>query len=75
MNILNSDVMAACDPSTAITLSASPHLKSELVICYRTMPYSHEDGRLRPDLRLGISEPTVRKVSEVVLWFENLAGL
>ncbi|PPQ79373.1 hypothetical protein CVT25_002643 [Psilocybe cyanescens] len=69
------NVMATCDPATSITLSASPYLKSQLVICYRTMPYSHEDGRLRPDLRLGISEPSVRKVAAVVQWFEDMAGL
>ncbi|KDR85879.1 hypothetical protein GALMADRAFT_51515 [Galerina marginata CBS 339.88] len=68
-------VMAACDPTTSITLSASPYLNSLLVICYRTMPYAHEDGRLRPDLRLGISDPSVRKVAAVLLWFEQMAGL
>ncbi|KDR85874.1 hypothetical protein GALMADRAFT_234998 [Galerina marginata CBS 339.88] len=69
------NVMAACDPTTSITLSASPYLNSLLVICYRTMPYAHEDGRLRPDLRLGISDPSVRKVAAVLLWFEQMAGL
>lgn len=39
------------------------------------MPYTHEDGRLRPDLRLGISEACVRKVSATVAWFEHIAGL
>ena len=39
------------------------------------MPYAHEDGRLRPDLRLGHSEPAVRKVAAVVRWFESMAGL
>ena len=39
------------------------------------MPYAHEDQRLRPDLRLGASDATVRKVAEVVKWFEGVAGL
>ncbi|KAF8167247.1 hypothetical protein B0H34DRAFT_7954 [Crassisporium funariophilum] len=69
------NVMAACDPSTSTTLSASPYLKSQLTICYRSMPYTHEDNRLRPDLRLGESEPSVRKVAAVVCWFEHMAGL
>ncbi|KAH9486173.1 hypothetical protein JR316_0000237 [Psilocybe cubensis] len=69
------NVMASCDPATSITLSPSPYLKSVLTICYRSMPYSHEDGRMRPDLRLGFSDPAVRKVAAVVSWFEDLAGL
>lgn len=67
--------MAAWDQTTSITLTASPYLKSTLEICYRTMPYAHEDARLRPDLRLGISDAAVRKVSTVVSWFEGMAGL
>ncbi|KAF9564938.1 hypothetical protein CPC08DRAFT_759879 [Agrocybe pediades] len=69
------NVTATCDPKAAMTLTASPYLKSQLVICYRTMPYAHEDGRFRPDLRLGISEPSVRKVAGMVAWFEEMAGL
>jgi len=56
-------------------MTASQHLNSKLTICYRTMPYTHEDGRLRPDLRLGESDPSVRKVATVVLWFQRMAGL
>src|SRR6266498_5478993 len=70
-----SDVMATCEPATSISISASSYLKSSLTICYRAMPHSHEDGRLRPDLRLGISEPCVRKVANVVHWFERTTGL
>ncbi|KAF8893713.1 hypothetical protein CPB84DRAFT_1837309 [Gymnopilus junonius] len=69
------NIMAACDPAASTTLTASPYLKSQLFICFRTMPYIHEDGRLRPDLRLGISEPSVRKVAALVAWFEHMAGL
>ncbi|KAJ6544176.1 hypothetical protein B0H19DRAFT_956481 [Mycena capillaripes] len=69
------DVMAAFEPSTAVTLTASPWQKPKLEICYRTMPYTHEDQRLRPDLRLGASDACVRKVAAVVRWFEGMAGL
>ena len=69
------DIKATCDPSTSILMSASQYLNSNLTICYRTMPYTHEDGRLRPDLRLGESDPSVRKVAAVVLWFQHMAGL
>ena len=69
------DVTANWDPTTSPTLTASPYLKSSTVICYRTMPYTHEDSRLRPDLRLGESDAAVRKVAALVRWFEGLAGL
>lgn len=69
------DVTVNYEPGTTPTLTASPYLKSKLEICYRTMPYTHEDGRLRPDLRLGISDAAVRKVASVVAWFEGMAGL
>ena len=39
------------------------------------MPYTYEDKRLRPDLRLGFSDPAVRKVAVVVEWFEGMADL
>jgi hypothetical protein len=69
------DVKAVHEPSAAVALTASPSLKSELQICYRTMPYAHEDNRLRPDLRLGASDAAVKKVAMLVLWFEGVAGL
>jgi hypothetical protein len=67
--------MASWEPMTSISITASPYLKSKLNICYRTMPYTHEDKRLRPDLRLGFSDDAVRKVAAVVKWFEGMAGL
>lgn len=67
--------MATCESSTSISLSASTYLKSTLVVCYRTMPYTREDGRLRPDLRLAASEPCVRKVASTVSWFERIVEL
>jgi hypothetical protein len=69
------DVKAVHEPSAAVSLTASPSLKSALQICYRTMPYTHEDGRLRPDLRLGASDAAVKKVAALVQWFEGVAGL
>ncbi|KAJ3968533.1 hypothetical protein EV361DRAFT_412243 [Lentinula raphanica] len=69
------NVTPSHDPSTSLTLTASPNLKSKLEICYRTMPYTHEDLRLRPDLRLGGNDASVRKVAGVVRWFEGMAGI
>ncbi|KAI0293485.1 hypothetical protein B0F90DRAFT_1822066 [Multifurca ochricompacta] len=50
------------------TLVASPYLHSQAEICYRTMPRTSvpADMRLRPDLRLGASDATVRRVAAVV---------
>ncbi|KAJ3828959.1 hypothetical protein F5880DRAFT_1471534 [Lentinula raphanica] len=73
--VLIQNVTPSHDPSTSLTLTASPNLKSKLEICYRTMPYTHEDLRLRPDLRLGGNDASVRKVAGVVRWFEGMAGI
>ncbi|RPD58692.1 hypothetical protein L227DRAFT_587082 [Lentinus tigrinus ALCF2SS1-6] len=69
-----------CDSSriaaaVPITCSASPQWKSRLEVCYRAMPSVPQDARLRPDLRLGLSDAVVRKVASVVNWFETMAGL
>ncbi|TFK90659.1 hypothetical protein K466DRAFT_596790 [Polyporus arcularius HHB13444] len=58
-----------------ISCSASPQLKSRLEVCYRAMPSVPQDARLRPDLRLGLSDAVVRRVASVVRWFEGMAGL
>ncbi|KAJ3728001.1 hypothetical protein DFJ43DRAFT_1001562 [Lentinula guzmanii] len=73
--VLIENVTASHDPSTSPTLSASSNLKSRIEVCYRTMPNAHEDLRLRPDLRLGGSDASVRKVASIVRWFEKTAGL
>ncbi|KAI0674913.1 hypothetical protein C8Q78DRAFT_509578 [Trametes maxima] len=83
--VLLENVLASWEPdhggSTAssgtipLSLSASPQLKSRLEICYRTLPSSPQDARLRPDLRLGMSDAAVRRVASVVRWFEDVAGL
>ncbi|KAH9932464.1 uncharacterized protein B0H18DRAFT_985642 [Fomitopsis serialis] len=58
-----------------VTLTASANVKSRLEICYRTMPLMQGDKHFRPDLRLGFSDASVRKVAAVVEWFEDMAGL
>ncbi|KAG7094692.1 hypothetical protein E1B28_005511 [Marasmius oreades] len=73
--VLIQNVTVTYEPTVSPTLTASPYLKSKLEICYRTMPYTPEDRRLRPDLRLGASDAAVRKVGAVVQWFERMAGL
>ncbi|KAG1738299.1 hypothetical protein EDD22DRAFT_982322 [Suillus occidentalis] len=60
---------------SSITLTASPYNKPTAEICYRTMPYTRDDNRLRPDLRLGNSDAAVKKVAALVKWFERMAGL
>ncbi|KAG7448090.1 uncharacterized protein BT62DRAFT_965923 [Guyanagaster necrorhizus] len=69
------NVTATCEPQASPALSASPYLKSKLQICYRTLVYTQADARFRPDLRLGVSDPSVRKVESLVRWFETMAGL
>ena len=63
-------------PPTQV-ITASPNLRSRAEICYRTMPRASvpADMRLRPDLRLGASDASVRRVAAVVAWFERMAGL
>ncbi|KAF9008166.1 hypothetical protein BDZ89DRAFT_1095311 [Hymenopellis radicata] len=63
------------EPHTSTALTASPYLHSRCQLCYRTMPYTPADMKLRPDLRLGYSDPSVRKVAALVEWFEDMAGL
>lgn len=50
-------------------------LNSGMNISYRTLPYIPSDKHLRPDLRLAASDPGLRRVSDVVGWFENAVGL
>ncbi|KAF8899430.1 hypothetical protein BD779DRAFT_1431369 [Infundibulicybe gibba] len=73
--VLIENVTASCDPKTSPSLTASPYMKSKLEICYRTMAYTREDIRLRPDLRLGESDASVRRVATIARWFEAMAGL
>ncbi|KAG2063955.1 hypothetical protein BDR04DRAFT_1036643 [Suillus decipiens] len=63
------------EPGSSITLTASPYNKPTAEICFRTMPYTREDNRLRPDLRLGKSDAAVKKVAALAQWFEQMAGL
>ncbi|KAG1765842.1 hypothetical protein EV702DRAFT_981279 [Suillus placidus] len=64
-----------CEPGSSIALTASPYNKPTAEICFRTMPYTREDNRLRPDLRLGKSDAAVKKVAALAQWFERMAGL
>ncbi|KAH9921239.1 uncharacterized protein BXZ73DRAFT_91848 [Epithele typhae] len=75
-SIKKGDVVFIENPDAPpVACSASPQYKSTLMICYRTMPAVAEDARLRPDLRLGLSDAAVRKVATLVRWFEGMAGL
>ncbi|KAH7100488.1 hypothetical protein BKA62DRAFT_246365 [Auriculariales sp. MPI-PUGE-AT-0066] len=56
-------------------LSASPRDKSSMQVCYRVLPTTPDDSRLRPDLRLAHMDSSVRLVSTVVRWIEKMAGL
>ncbi|KAG1809728.1 hypothetical protein EV424DRAFT_1328193 [Suillus variegatus] len=69
------DLAPTCEPGSSITLTASPYNKPTAEICFRTMPYTREDNRLRPDLRLGKSDAAVKKVAALAQWFERIAGL
>lgn len=69
------DVTATYEHRASTSLSASPFLRSQCQLCYRTMPRTPEDMRLRPDLRLAYSDPSVRKVEALAQWFEDMAGL
>ncbi|KAG8748626.1 hypothetical protein FRC10_000017 [Ceratobasidium sp. 414] len=51
--VLLSDVQVTSAPPDAPTLSASSRYNSGIQLCYRTVPRTEEDKRLRPDLRLG----------------------
>ncbi|KAH9949027.1 hypothetical protein B0H21DRAFT_165475 [Amylocystis lapponica] len=80
--VLLANVLASWEPTlpdaaagSPLAFTASPALKSTLEICYRTMPSAAADARLRPDLRLGLSDAAVRKVAAAVDWFERMAGL
>jgi hypothetical protein len=39
------------------------------------MPYTRDDTRLRPVLRLGNSDAAVKKVAALAQWFEQMSGL
>ncbi|KIK11151.1 hypothetical protein PISMIDRAFT_123204, partial [Pisolithus microcarpus 441] len=71
--------IATTKPSSPsnLTLTASPsmHPPSRAQICYRTLPTTRTDARLRPDLRLGCSDVAVRRVGVLVRWFEDVAGV
>jgi len=69
------DLTPTCESGSSITLTASPYNKPTAEICFRTMPYTQEDNRLRPDLRLAQHDAAVKKVAALAHWFERMAGL
>jgi len=71
----HSDLTLTCEPGSSITFIASPYNKPSAEICFRTMPYTPEDNRFRPDLRLAQSDAAVKKVAALARWFERMAGL
>ncbi|KIK38724.1 hypothetical protein CY34DRAFT_90459 [Suillus luteus UH-Slu-Lm8-n1] len=66
---------ATWEAGSSITLTASPYNKPTAEICFRSMPYTRDDNRLRPDLRLGNSDAAVKRVAALAEWFERMAGL
>jgi len=77
VNSNRTDISFSWDPSGGAppNFTASPYTKPTAEICYRTMPQTPRDGRLRPDLRLSESDVSVRRVAALVAWFERLSGL
>ncbi|KIY73186.1 hypothetical protein CYLTODRAFT_342688 [Cylindrobasidium torrendii FP15055 ss-10] len=69
------NVKASFEPDTRPSLTASPYLKSNMDICYRTIPRTEQDNGLRPDLRLALTDPAVRHVSRLVGWFTQVFGV
>jgi hypothetical protein len=74
---MTTGVRAVWESGSPLSLTASPNLKSKAEICYRILPRTSfpDDVRLRPDLNLGRSDVAVRRVSEIVRWFETMVGL
>ncbi|KAF8590224.1 hypothetical protein K439DRAFT_1628115 [Ramaria rubella] len=74
-NVLISRIPSLPEKNARLQITASPGLNSQAQICYRTLPYSHTDTKLRSDLRLAASVACVRKVEELVTWMERMAGI
>ena len=75
MNLFLEDVWFCDAPPDAPTIIANPKIGSTHEICYRTLPVVPADHRFTPDLRLGRGDAAVRRVFEVVMWMERIAGL
>ncbi|KAG9100388.1 hypothetical protein FRC06_004164 [Ceratobasidium sp. 370] len=69
--VLLSDIQVTSSPPEAPTLSASSRYNSGIQLCYRTVPRTEEDKRLRPDLRLGQADACVRRVAAFVEWVQR----
>ncbi|KAL4064191.1 hypothetical protein V8B97DRAFT_1876103 [Scleroderma yunnanense] len=62
-------------PTLALTASPAMRPPPRAQLCYRTLPSTHTDALLRPDLRLGKSDAAIRRVGGLVRWFEGVAGI
>ena len=76
-NSNRTDVSFVWDPSASAppNFTGSPYTNPTAEICYRTMPQAPRDGRLRPGLRLGESDASIRRVAALITWFERPARL
>ncbi|KDQ07057.1 hypothetical protein BOTBODRAFT_181032 [Botryobasidium botryosum FD-172 SS1] len=72
--VLLKNILVNHAPPEPTSITASPKLQSNMEICYRTLPQCRSDESLRPDLRLGRVDASVRKVAELVEWVQKLAG-
>ena len=75
MSELFLDILFCDEPPDEQTLVASPKLGSTHEVCYRTLPTVHADRRVTPDLRLGIGDLGVRRVTAIAKWISESAGL
>lgn len=56
-------------------LATSSGSRSTMQVCYRVLPSTSSDVRLRPDLRLAHMDAAVRQVANVVRWVQAMAGV
>ncbi|KAF9514919.1 hypothetical protein BS47DRAFT_1342527 [Hydnum rufescens UP504] len=62
-------------PPDVPTVTANPKIRSSHEICYRSLPVVPADRRFTPDLRLGRGDAAVRRVADMAMWMERIAGL
>jgi len=69
------DVLFTKGADGTASCTASKSTKSMATVCYRTIPLTSEDRKLRPDLRIGIYDPAIAKVARVVQWVQQMGGM
>jgi hypothetical protein len=69
------DIQYNLEGDGSLTCTGSDTLKSKMTICYRTLPVTREDRRLRPDLRLADLDPGLARVASIVQWMKDIYGL